>query len=177
MEFENNLTEFAEWKGKITGGYTKLGTKETFLGGKNFENAPGKGMGVRGQQNKTPPTASESATQAHSPTGGVTPIGDGKGPGKKINDNVISRNKREVTKKYGSLDTYDRPNLLGRFVAKGKSILGMQDNADQIGRGIETADLFSKPKNPSKVETSTDDSIDEAKNNKKEKFVTSEKKK
>ena len=145
--------------------------KLTTMGGR-FEKTPGKGKGHRGQTNITSQTPAESATQGHLPTGGKTPIGNDKGPVKKTNDNVRDKNKREVTKKYGSLETYDRPNFIGKAIDTVKGVFGLQDNDMQIGRGIETADLFAKPKDPSKEETS----CNEAKNNKKEKFVTSEKK-
>lgn len=50
----------------------------------------------RGTQNTYQPTQPTQVLNPTAPTGGVTPMGNDKGPMKQLNDNIINKNKRQV---------------------------------------------------------------------------------
>lgn len=116
----------------------------------------------RGTTTKTAPLESLSPIHPLTPTaalGGKTPLGNDKGPAKKMQDNIMNKNKRDVRSKFDPpTSANDRNHAIGiahfgqsapqRVFGAVKRFFG-QDA--RIGDGIEVASMFETSKKPVEV--------------------------
>lgn len=79
----------------------------------------GQTAGVRGTKYSVPPLQATGALPSHTPTGGKTPLGNDKGPMKKMNDNVSNKIKR------GAQDNFNTGRNTGKFEREGNLKLGI----------------------------------------------------